>query len=122
MQKIIASILLLALIGQTFRQGFYYIDYLVDKAEYVKNCVNKARPKLQCNGTCQLMKKIEEQEKKEEQKAPEMKLAGKFEVFPPKNLSGTRFSPAFIAVNQYILSDEGSPIDQVSFIFHPPSA
>ena len=62
-QKIFAAILLLAFIGQTFRQGFYYVDYLVDKAEYVKNCVNKARPKMLCNGKCQLMKKIQEQEK-----------------------------------------------------------
>lgn len=121
MQKVFATILLLAFIGQTFQQGFYYVDYLVDKAEYVKNCVNKARPKMQCNGKCQLMKKIQQQER-EQQKAPEMKLAGKIEVFPAKYDGVAILSPVFTFTHSYILMNEGYPVDQVSFVFHPPSA
>ena len=122
MHKIFATILLLAFVGQTFRQEFYYVDYLVDKAEYVKNCVNKTRPKMQCNGKCQLMKKIQEQEKREQQKAPEMKLAGKIEIFPAKDQGTTVFSPILIATHSYTLTNEGTPVDRVSFIFHPPCA
>lgn len=122
MQKIFAVILLLAFAGQTFRQEFYYVDYLVDKAEYAKNCINKARPKMQCNGKCQLMKKILEQEKKEQQKAPEMKLAGKIEIFPAKDHGTTTISPILIATHFYTLTNDGAPVDQVSPIFHPPCA
>jgi hypothetical protein len=52
-QKIIASILLLAFIGQTFRQEIYFLDYLVEKAAYAKKCLNKARPAMHCEGKCQ---------------------------------------------------------------------
>lgn len=64
---------------QTFTQGFYYLGYLVDRSAFEKNCINKAKTWLHCNGKCQLMKKIIEHEKREQQ-APEMKLAGKTEI------------------------------------------
>ena len=122
MQRLIAAILLLAFIGQTFSQCLYYIDYLVDKAEYVKLCKNKSRPQMHCNGKCELMKKIEEQEKREQQNAPEMKLAGKIELLASKNSYETIGSPCFAAVHYHIISKEGSPIDQPSSIYHPPGA
>lgn len=76
---------------------------------------------MQCNGKCQLMKKLEEQEKREQQKAPEMKLAAKLEILPSKNLYGTIDTPYQINSSfQYFISNEGSPIDQPSSIFHPP--
>lgn len=119
--KIAAAILLLAFFGQTFNQGVYYLDYLIDKAEYVKNCVNKARPKMKCNGKCQVMKKIEEQEKKQQEQAPEMKLAGKSEVFSAKNWY-TIFTPLYLteAKHYYPIYHSDSPIDQPSSFFHPP--
>lgn len=77
---------------------------------------------MQCNGKCQLMKKIEEQEKKEQQKAPEMKLAGKVEIIPAKDLHHTISSPYTIAIHQYDNADEGNPLDHVASVFHPPAA
>lgn len=123
MQKIAAVILLLAFAGQSFNQGFYYLSYVVNKAEYVKRCENKFRPQLNCNGQCLLMKKIKEQEKREQGQSPEMKLAAKVEVLSSKSsflLYATL--PAVINKSNFTIVNTGSPIDQPSSFFHPPSA
>ena len=44
-------------------------DYLLNTNAYAKNCVNKARPAMHCNGKCQMMKKIREEERKNQQDA-----------------------------------------------------
>ncbi|MET0637404.1 MAG: hypothetical protein ABWZ25_15340 [Chitinophagaceae bacterium] len=118
MQKIFATILLLAIIGQTFNQGVFYLGYMIDKREYVKRCVNKARPMLHCNGKCQLMKKILEEEKKNQ--APELKLA-KSEIissgFP------LLLSIPHVIVNSgssYFVFNSGTPVDRSNPCFHPP--
>jgi hypothetical protein len=110
------------MLSQTFTQEFYYLSYLVNQSAFEKNCINKAKTWLHCNGKCQLMKKIVEHEKKEQQ-TPEMKLAGKTEV-----LSSSSFyailppSPIVIILRQYINHEIGSATDQPSSFFHPPTA
>jgi hypothetical protein len=85
LQKIVAAILILAFLGQSFNQYWYFLDYLVEKKEYIARCENKARPQMHCNGKCQLMKKIRAQQDKEQGRPPELKLAGKSEIIPPVN-------------------------------------
>jgi hypothetical protein len=121
-QKIVATILLLAFFGQTFSQGFLYIDYLVHKAAYVKKCVNKARPQMHCNGKCQLMKKIEEREKKERGLPPEMKLSGKAEVLSSKSFYGTIDIFSISIRNSYFMRFVANPVDRAFSVFHPPQA
>ncbi|MFT3674373.1 MAG: hypothetical protein QM781_00600 [Chitinophagaceae bacterium] len=122
MQRIFAIILSLSFLGQSFNQGWYYLGYLVQQKEYVKRCENKARPQLHCNGKCQLMKKILEQEKKEQGQPPELKIAAKADAlssrsFFPSSVTSvkTKRSPLFI---QYTI---GSPVDRSRSLFHPPN-
>ena len=123
MHKIAAAILLLAFLGQTFNQGFYYIGYVINKAEYMRNCENKYRPMLHCDGKCQLMKKIEAQQKKEQEQFPEMKLAAKAEVISSKSSFTLAVPLAGIAVHrEYQSGDPGVPVDRSSSFFHPPNA
>lgn len=54
------------------------MDYYANTVAYAKNCINKTRPALHCNGKCQMMKQLQEEEKKEQQDAAnklEVKLA-----------------------------------------------
>lgn len=121
MHKIASFILLLAFVGQTFSQGVYYLDYLVDKAEYLAKCENKNRPKLQCNGKCLLMKRIQEQEKKEQEQAPQMKLANKAEVISSKSFFPDYKEVALIHNKPvYYIANSGTPVDRPDFFFHPP--
>ncbi|MBZ4192594.1 hypothetical protein [Niabella beijingensis] len=122
MQKIIAVILFLAFVGQSFSQGIFYLDYLVQKKAYMERCVNKARPKMHCDGKCQLMKKIEEQEKKERGQAPELKLAAKAEVLSSRNAFLLSLEVLPQKENrQFFAADSNVPVNYASAIFHPPS-
>ena len=122
MQRIVAFILAISFLGQTFNQGWYYLGYLVQQKEYMKRCENKARPQLHCNGKCQLMKKILEQEKKEQGQAPELKIAAKTDA-----LSSKSFFPSYINVVKtersalFIQYTIGFPVDRSRSLFHPPN-
>lgn len=79
LQKSIAFLLLLAFFTSTFSRLFVVADYYVNTERYYKNCENKAKPQLKCNGKCQMTKKVQEEEKKE-QKNPGFKLDLKSEI------------------------------------------
>lgn len=64
-KQLTVFIFLASFVAHTIGNGFFIADYYLHPEKYAKNCINKSRPKLQCNGKCQLMKKIEEEEKKE---------------------------------------------------------
>lgn len=64
MKFILVPILILLVFAQTFSKWFVVLEYDLNKGFISKNlCINKARPKLHCNGKCQMMKKLAEEEK-----------------------------------------------------------
>ncbi|MFY8004320.1 MAG: hypothetical protein ACOVNR_05730, partial [Chitinophagaceae bacterium] len=76
---ITAFIILAAFLAQTFSKNFVMADYFTNTAKYAKNCENKAKPKMHCNGKCQMMKKLQQEEKKD-QENPERKSENKSEI------------------------------------------
>lgn len=121
MKKLTVFILLLLFTGQTFSQGLYCLDYLVRRTAYEKHCVNKARPMLKCHGKCQLMKKIQEEEQRQQQQAPELKQAAKAEFFPDAQ-SLLPAPPSFLLQQHFGFQNSGMPVDQPATIFHPPGS
>ncbi|HTD93497.1 MAG TPA: hypothetical protein VK644_06785 [Chitinophagaceae bacterium] len=106
--------------AQMFGREFYYVDYYMDSAAYAKNCVNKARPKMHCNGKCQLMKKIQEQEKKD-QENQEHSSVYKVQVLSSRSwfADGNFFLPtSYLRAHSSLIAD--SPVDRPSSVFHPP--
>jgi hypothetical protein len=77
--QLIVSLFLAIFLAQTFSHFFIIADYYTHIAEYAKNCENKAFPMMHCNGKCQLMKKLR-QEQKEDQDNQERLANGKNEV------------------------------------------
>ena len=65
MVKFLSIILFIAMGLQTFQKSLILTDYAINRAAYLKNCINKAKPKLRCQGRCQMMKKMQAEEKKE---------------------------------------------------------
>lgn len=119
MRILFAITLLFAFMLHSFQHLITIADYYVDQAAYAKNCVNKYRPKLNCNGQCQLMKKIEKQEK--ENQEPTLKLSLKQEV-----ISARCFYPSLQVWSEVIsLQHEacylGSLSQQPRTYFHPPA-
>ena len=123
LKKISAFILLLSFAVQAFASQFITLDYYLNTSAYAKNCVNKVRPMLHYNGQCQFMKKLVQQEKKEQQNS-ENKSAGKNET----NLSSKSFfttAPATRTLrekNLYPFYQDNTTVDISSPVFHPPGA
>lgn len=118
-KKIFASLVLLAFMANTFHQASLVLSYHINKAAYIRNCENKFRPDLKCNGQCQLMKKMAQQ-RKDEQKFPDLKLENKTEV-----LSLGSFFPSLVVYPEaaqtcYPSLSDTRTIDQPSRHFHPP--
>lgn len=65
--KVLAILLVIAFLAQTFSKGLIIANYYTNKEAYAKNCINKAKPKMHCNGKCQMMKKLKQEENKEGQ-------------------------------------------------------
>jgi hypothetical protein len=118
-KKITASILLLAFVSQTFAGPFIMLDYFVNTAAYAKNCINKARPKMHCNGKCQAMKKIQEEEKKEQQNA---ERKAEVKVLSSKS-SFCYIQPARVIILKATAFEKQYPLTDISYsFFHPPQS
>lgn len=86
--------------------------------------MNKAKPQLHCNGKCGMIKKLQQEEKKD-QENPERKGENKNEII--------LYTKSFFASvpTQYLIvtktkkllpSSDGKSIDRTFDIFHPPQA
>lgn len=119
-KKITAFALLLAFMASTFCQAVIVASYYADTAAYARSCENKARPMMHCNGKCQMMKKLQQQEK-DEQQNPESKAALKNEIISSKS-----FYPQLASINSTIVVKkffpytESCPPVSLAAIFHPP--
>jgi hypothetical protein len=117
-----AILLIVAFAIQTFKGGFVIFDYYTNTAAFAKNCVNKAKPKMHCNGKCQMMKKMQAEEQKDQQ-VPERKFENKIEVVSSKYFvttihPGTSQIVALTYNNTYTARELKMPRS----FFHPPSA
>jgi len=118
LRNTISILLLIAFTVQSFSKVFLVINYHANKAAFVKSCVNKAVPKMNCNGQCVLMKKIEAQETKE-QKNTELKLENKNDVYFVSNFLHYPHS-----LRQFLTYPAAQSIvitaDFCSYVFRPP--
>ena len=119
-RSISTIILLIAFAIQSFQMGGIVVGYYLNTAAYAKNCENKAKPILKCNGKCQMAMKILEEQKKDEQ-VPERKLENKNQIIWFKSHFAS-FSPQkYISsncYNSYLARPEPSGL--IEAIFHPP--
>jgi hypothetical protein len=119
--KVLAILLVIAFLAQTFSKGLIIANYYSNTQAYAKNCINKAKPKMHCNGKCQMMKKLKQEENKDDQN-PDRKNEIKTDL-----LFFTQIKQQI--ANQLILNKRQFPIVQYKLtqdistdFFHPPSA
>ena len=119
LRNTIAILLIIAFTVQSFSKVFLVANYYANKAAFVKSCVNRATPKMNCKGHCLLMKKIEAQQHKEE-KNPELKLENKNEVYIVSKHSFYYSDFKNHLVVYAPVRSIGYPLDFSSPIFRPP--
>lgn len=120
-RQLLSILFILAFPVQTFQQNLVVGSYYFNNAVYAKNCVNKAKPSSGCNGRCQMMKKLQQQEQ-QQSPVPGMKAEQKGETFSslvyntiiqtPETNVNRCFGFAFTI---------GIPAGIAVSIFHPPS-
>ncbi len=121
MRQSVTIILLVAFLAQVFTKPFIVLDYYSNTAAYAKNCENKAKPTLHCNGKCQMMKKLKQEEENKEKQNPEKKSGGKDEVLSSKSFYTTfSFYKASIS-STYKNYTCGRIVDMPQPVFHPPA-
>ena len=115
-----ALVLLLAFGLQCFNKAFIVVDYYSNTEAYAKECINKSRPKMRCNGRCQMMKKLKVEEKKDASR-PERKQENKNDTFSPfimiNELNAVTISSS--KITNCIINDNRSFI-MPRTCFHPP--
>lgn len=79
LRQLIAFVFIMAFALQTFSRAIIVFDYAVNTKSYARNCENKARPSMHCNGKCQMMKQLKQEERKDQQN-PDRKAENKNEV------------------------------------------
>jgi len=96
------------------------VEYYTNTAAFAKNCENKAKPTLHCNGKCQMMKKMQAAESKQQQ-MPERKMDNKIELFSCK-LSNYHFENIFSEISAQIVAiEKNHPLTDISLsLFRPP--
>jgi hypothetical protein len=58
MQRFLPFLLIFGILGQASIRTVLTLHYQLNRAVYVKNCENKDKPKLHCDGKCYLKKKM----------------------------------------------------------------
>jgi hypothetical protein len=60
MKRLLSLILIACIIGQASVRTLWSVHYQLDRAAYVKQCENKDKPSLHCDGKCYLKKQMQE--------------------------------------------------------------
>ncbi len=79
------------------KPGLPVIDYIVNY-EYISKelCVNKAKPKMHCNGKCHLMKELAKASENEKPISSDKKnVSQEFEILYLENIQSLRIKPVF---------------------------
>ena len=121
-KRFISLFFLVSFLCQSFNSAFIIADYKLNTGMYAKNCVNKAKPKLRCNGKCQMMKKIQEEEKKDAENA-ERKSENKNEVILSSKsffANADMILSKTLIITTYTTFSFSNTIDRAYGIFHPP--
>ncbi len=120
-KRITALVFLLTFAAQSFSAPFIVLDYYAHTDAYARNCINKARPKMHCNGKCQVMKKMKEAEKKEQENSQRTGGA-KNEVLSSRSFYPSLINPELVnlAAVKNAAYCNVSVTDRPTDFFHPP--
>lgn len=120
-KRIISFLLLIAFAASTFSKVFVVADYYTNTAVYAENCINKAKPKLHCNGKCQMMKRLQQEDNKDQQN-PDRKMENKggVDISSKSFFSAYLSNPYSIIDTFYSMHQAGAPVEYSNTIFHPP--
>jgi hypothetical protein len=122
LKQVVAILLLAGLLSQMFSKALIVAEFELNRDYIAKNlCVNRNKPKMHCNGRCHLMKKMKQEDSKD-QENPERRLENRLEIIcaalTPLRLNHT----LIVSTIQYPVFKENTCTVFVAGPFHPPQA
>ena len=122
MIRYISAILLFCAFAiQSFNGFFIVVNYYSNTASFAKNCENKYKPQLHCEGKCVMMKKMIAAEKKEQQ-TPQRKLEIKNDVYTADSFNTQlALRDASATINSFIRHSNHLLSGYNHTVFHPPA-
>ena len=123
LKPIITIIFLLSVALQTFSTALIVVDYFSNTTSYARNCENKANLHLHCNGKCQMMKKLQHEQQKDQQ-SPERKGDNKNETILYLQTSFASVIPTVQDQSTacHTRTCDGRILKMPRAFFHPPGA
>lgn len=121
-KQIITVFFMLTWICQLSGRYVTILGFYMNQAYIAKNlCVNRNKPQLHCNGKCHLVKKMNEEERKDQQ-SPDRKMDNSNEVFYAGTDAQGTLTPFFTSITHAWLHPHsiGIPTGQPSAVFRPP--
>ena len=117
--KLSAFLLLLLMILQAGQINFILLEYKINQKAFAKNCINKAKPQLQCKGKCQMRKKIKEEQEQENHSFANQKTDFTF-IIPIVSPETPSFNLKDLKSKSGIYKSNLHPSLSYRSIFHPP--
>lgn len=118
----ITIIILLFAVGlQSFNSSLVVANYKLNTEFYLRNCINKNKPQLKCNGHCQMAKQLQQAEQQNKDASDKMLKSPSLDLYCMNGFATQSILPGATAVPQNIPLCIGQPLARNTFIFHPPS-
>ena len=122
-RPILSFILLAAIILQTLGKFFIYADYIINKEAIAqKFCKNKNKPMMHCDGKCHIMKKMKEEDKKENNLLNNLKEKYKIQLFAELKTPSLELPDTYITVKGNSIYSSSESSSHLFSVFHPPHA
>ena len=106
--------------AQSFDRVLIVADYFARSSAYAQRCENKKKPQMRCQGKCQMMKKLEQQEKNN-QSSPERKMENKQEVLDCRTIDQSDFEAFSTSILVYAQPVIGEITDISLYLLRPPA-
>lgn len=107
---------------QMFSKALIMLDYAVNTTTYALNCINKQKPKLECNGKCQMAKKMMEEESEQREGAAKKVSVGSDFCLFTKSFTAI---PVITVLSTHIYTNfypKGNEIKMPRSLLRPPIA
>ena len=120
----IALVLLFAFSLQIGSKCLIWANYLLNKKEITNLfCVNKSKPKMNCNGKCHLKKQLKEQDKKEQSPASSLKEVKEIQLYNQStSITSVKNSSEDTSSELNIIYLLHTSSKHTHSVFHPPLA
>ena len=111
---------MVACLVETFYGDILIADYYSNTAGFAANCVNKNKPKMHCNGKCQLQKKMNEANNNDKQQTTRKNAADANTLSSKTSFEFIACPPNVANKQEFVIINEGAPVDIAASFFHPP--